>query len=237
VPAPSNAYFDAQNVRPVYKKNNRARHARTQSVHESHRRRRARPASLRNPRARVTRIQTNRPPARATSIATPRHRHGTVPETQSHRIAPRVIARTHLVDVHVVVIVFFAPIDRWSLTLVLVFIGRGGVAVGARAAFHGCVATRVRVLCAVRANACASGRDAKCGHGVNASQPWLRFFLNCFGTETAWRGLNSRGVPALMRDVWLKVRRDNYLHGAAIGFIRGEALGDAPLLTGFDDEL
>ena len=70
--------------------------------------------------------------------------------------------------------------------------------------------------------------------------PWLRFFLNCFGTrpalgtETAWR---SRGVPALMRDVWLKVRRDNYLHGAAIGFIRGEALGDAPLLTGFDDEL
>ena len=181
MPAPLTAYFDAQNVRPVYKEKTTA--------HDTHERNqstslivvgRARPASLRNPRARVTRIQTNRPPARATPIATPRHRHGTVPETQSHRIAPRVIARTHLVDVHVVVIVFFAPIDRWSLTLVLVFIGRGGVAVGARAAFHGCVATRVRVLCAVRENACASGRDAKCGHGVNASHAMVEVFFKLF---------------------------------------------------------
>jgi len=61
-----------------------------------------------------------------------------------------------------------------------VFIGRGGVAVGARAAFHGCVATRVRVLCAVRANACASGRDAKCGHGVNASHAMVEVFFKLF---------------------------------------------------------
>jgi hypothetical protein len=198
--------------------------------------RRARPASLRNPHARVARIQTNRPPARAASIATPRHRHGMVPGTHPHHVVTRVIARTHLIDVHVVVIVF-APIDRWSLTLVLVFIVRGGVAVGARAAFHGCVATRCVFFarCAIIGARAGATQSAERFESVECM---VEVFLNCFGTKRRARignRLAFRGVPALMRDVWLN--RNNDLHGTAIGLIRGEALGDATLLTGFDDEL
>lgn len=119
------------------------------------------------------------------------------------------------------------------------FIVRGGVAVGARAAFHGCVATRCVFFarCAIIGARAGATQSAERFESVECM---VEVFLNCFGTKRRARignRLAFRGVPALMRDVWLKVRRDNYLHGAAIGFIRGEALGDAPLLTGFDDEL